>query len=251
MEALSFNLPARVASTLLEDPSIVWHQRFSLDADRLTPGVNSVAHLIRESGLSSNLTGKSVLDVGTTNGAIAFEAERRGAKRVVATDIFDDNHFGFGKIRRSLGSSVEFIRCSVYELDQVFENQTFDIVLFFGVLYHLRHPLLGLDAIRSVCNSVCLLETAIFQPEKSLASNPVAHFHRLDSLNGDSSNWFVPSIRALSDWCESAGFSTEILGTFPATEPKRCMARLAVRPGPPEYQRVSYERKIKVAPIWF
>jgi tRNA (mo5U34)-methyltransferase len=249
MAIVNFELESSAATKLLGDSSIHWHQKFRLSDEFVTPGANSVDHLLRVTDLSAQIKGKSVLDVGTTNGAVAFWAERLGASRVVAIDIFDDDFFGFAKIRNSIQSQVEFRRCSVYAIDSEFVCK-FDIVVFFGVLYHLRHPLLGLDALRAVASEVVFLETAIWQPEEPEAINPVARFHRLDDLKGDASNWWSPSIRCLVDWSESAGFETEILAKWPDDFPSRAAARLTVREGIPEFERVSYERKLHVRPLF-
>lgn len=63
------------------------------------PGVNSIPWLWEIADLPDDLTGKTVLDIGTTNGASAFMAERRGAERVVAVDILDQDHFGFRSVK--------------------------------------------------------------------------------------------------------------------------------------------------------
>ena len=85
-----------------------------------TPGVNDVARVVDMLALPP-VTGKSVLDIGTCNGAMLFELERRGAARVVGVDIYDDAWFGFGALREFLGSSAEFHQSSVYGLEAVLD----------------------------------------------------------------------------------------------------------------------------------
>ena len=137
-----------------------WHQRFHLSEEVLTPGVNDIEWLLDEVGFPASLDGASVLDIGTTNGGAAFIAEMRGATRVVAVDIYDADRFGFDEIRTALGSRVDFVKGSVYQLPELLDEQ-FDVVLFLGVLYHLRHPLLAFDCLRELTSGTLYVETAI------------------------------------------------------------------------------------------
>ncbi len=139
-------LPAPDAvQAFIDDASFLWHQTWSLVPGVRTPGANDIDWLWHTAGLPTDLTGRSVLDIGTTNGATAFLAEQRGASRVLAVDVCEPDLHGFPAIKELLGSEVEWRRGSVYELPQVTGGEQFDIVVFWGVLYHLRHPLLALD----------------------------------------------------------------------------------------------------------
>jgi SAM-dependent methyltransferase len=194
-----------------------------------------------------DLSGKTVLDIGTTNGGMAFEAERRGAARVVAVDILDADWFGFRALQELFGSSAQHVQASVYELAEVLAEE-FDIVVFTGVLYHLRHPLLALDAVRRVARDVVYLETAVSDAQDP-PGEPTARFHRLDDLGQDGSNWWSPTTTALDAWCRSAGFDVERTVPVPPGQlPTRCLATLRVAPGPPEYVRISYAVPLAVAP---
>jgi hypothetical protein len=68
----------------------------------------------------------------------------------VAVDIYPPQWFGFDALREFLGSSVEYLQGAVYDLSRLSRGERFDYVLFWGVLYHLRHPLLALDEVRAV-----------------------------------------------------------------------------------------------------
>ena len=93
------------------------------------------------------------------------------------------------------------MRASVYELSSVLE-EPFDVVLFLGVLYHLRHPLLALDEVRALTRKLMLLETAVSDHQLGERSaDSIARFYRRDELGGDPSNWFAPTARGLVDWC--------------------------------------------------
>lgn len=238
-------LDAGQASGFIESSSFLWHQRFELAPGVFTPGANDINWLLSRSPLPESMVGMSVLDVGTTNGAMIFECERRGAERLVAVDILDDQHFGFAALCDLLGSKAQFVQASVYELADVL-NESFDFIIFWGVLYHLRHPLLGLDTVRRVSSGKVLLETAVCDSAHPNAG-PLAQFHRFDDLGADASNWWSPSIAALEAWIGSAGFTLQ--RTIPVPDesaPERALLELIVTPGKPEYQRISYERPLRL-----
>jgi tRNA (mo5U34)-methyltransferase len=234
------------AEALVARSDIIWHQRFELMPGVFTPGVSDVALLLDACGLPDRLEGRSVLDVGTTNGGAAFALEARGAGNVVAVDIFGPETFGFAAAAELRGSRAEFLQASIYELPERL-TQPFDIVLFWGVLYHLRHPLLGLDSLRAVTRGEAYVETAVADATLGdAAAEPLARFHRTDQLAGDSSNWFEPSIAAAAAWCSSAGLEPELLRTFPPEgPPTRAVFRAVPTEGHAEYRRLSYERPIR------
>jgi tRNA (mo5U34)-methyltransferase len=119
--------------------------------------------------IPDDLTGKTVLDIGTWDGYFAFEFERRGAKRVLAIDSFLwDPDIGrafeaFMLARSHFNSNVEHLKLDIMELDPD-RIGTFDYVFCAGVLYHLRHPLLALEKVRSVTAGTLILETASLLP---------------------------------------------------------------------------------------
>ena len=236
------------AEAFLDGQTFLWHQRFELAGGVYTPGVNQIEWLLGQTPLPDSMVGMSVLDIGTTNGAMVFECERRGAERLVAVDILDDQYFGFAAIADFLGSKATFMQTSVYEVADVLD-ETFDLVVFWGVLYHLRHPLLGLDSVRRVARGRVLLETAVCDSVRPDAGQ-FAQFHRTDELAGDASNWWSPSIAVLESWVGSAGFTVERTIAIPPGLPaERAMLDMTVTPGPPEYLRVSYERPLRLQTI--
>jgi tRNA (mo5U34)-methyltransferase len=234
------------ARAFIESADFVWHQRFELVPGVWTPGVSSVPWLCGAANLPGDLSGATVLDIGTTNAGTAFELERRGAERVVAVDIFDPAWFGVAVLTEFLGSRVEYVRASVYELADRFP-EPFDVVIFWGVLYHLRHPLLALDSVRAVTRGEASLETAVCDNElpRRQRARSLARFYRRDELAADPSNWFSPTVAALEDWCISAGFEIERVGAWPDRRPRRAMLRARPTPGPAEYETLSYERPLR------
>src|SRR4051812_8686065 len=96
-----------------------------------------------EHAIPRDLTGKSVLDIGCNAGFYSIEMKKRGAARVLAIDS-DDEYLQQGRFAAAVsGVDIEFRKMNVYEVPQLGEK--FDVVIFMGVLYHLRHPLLALD----------------------------------------------------------------------------------------------------------
>lgn len=232
------------AQTFLASSQFVWHQRFELAPGVVTPGANDVGFLLDLAEVPVDLSGLSVLDIGTSNGGTAFEVERRGAERVVAVDIYPPDWFGFGIIKQALNSQVEFLQASVYELPDRLHEQ-FDLVLFFGVLYHLRHPLLALDRVHELVRGDIAMDTAICDYEDpALSRRSCARFYRRDELANDSSNWFAPSMAGLLEWVASCGFDVTKSSSWPEGAASRGLVRARRLPDPPEYTLLSYERPI-------
>ena len=236
------------AQHFIQDSGIFWWQRMELAPGVWTPGDDHVDVLLAESQIPADLSGLSVLDIGAANGAVSFELERRGAARVVATDIISGNDFGFERTRDFIGSRAEFLRTSIYELPEVLPDR-FDIVVFYGVLYHLRHPLLALDNLHRLTRpgGLVLIDTVVCDSiVESVADQSVCAFFPGTELNEDGSNWFAPTVRCLIGWCESSGFSAEVLSQRPEPHPSRCLVRARPQAGLPPYRQIYYERPIRV-----
>jgi glycosyltransferase involved in cell wall biosynthesis/SAM-dependent methyltransferase len=231
-----------------------WWHCIDLGDGVVTPGAKygDLAGMRAEwDGLAlSDLRGATVLDVGAWDGFYSFEAERRGAARVVALDHFvwsidpaaavADGRFtgvpdaesapgvwdperlpgkrGFDLAHRALGSRVESVVVDFMTAD-VDELGSFDIVLFLGVLYHMRDPLGALRRLRALTGGVAVIESeAIVVPGQE--DRAVCEFLSGDQLNADPTNWWVPNLRALHDMCEAAGFGrTETVRGPPPAPP--------------------------------
>ena len=110
------------------------------------------AHAIPE-----RLDGKSVLDIGCNAGFYAQEMKRRGAARVLGID-HDEHYLRQARLAAEVeGLDIEFRRLEVYDVGALGER--FDVVIFMGVLYHLRHPLLALDLVASRTHRLLVLQT--------------------------------------------------------------------------------------------
>src|SRR3546814_227475 len=157
--------------------------------------------------LPSNLQGKSVLDIGCNAGFYSLEMKRRGASRVVAIDS-DPRYLAQAELVAEVNDAdIEFRQMSVYDVAGLGER--FDLVLFMGVLYHLRHPLLALDLIREhVVKDLMLFQsmqrgsTDIAEVAGDYDFSVAAHFdaagypilHFVErNYTGDPSNWWIPN----------------------------------------------------------
>ena len=203
--------------------SRTWYHSIEIEPGIVTPGSLSsqtLQRMLEYLQFPASLAGLSVLDIGAWDGFYSFEAERRGAKRVVAYDLSPADYFGFATAKELLQSNVEYRQGSAYDLRAEIVG-TFDVVLFLGVLYHLRYPLLALDRIRDVCMGYLLLETHFLDNnllmndgtsvplvgiDSRLAAIPLYRFYRSNELNKDFSNWFSPNRQAIEDGLWTAGF---------------------------------------------
>jgi tRNA (mo5U34)-methyltransferase len=203
-----------------------WHE-IELAPGIVTPGDDSnrmKLPILDALGLPRDLRGKRALDIGTSDGYFAFELEKRGAD-VVAIDFVPETYTGFATARKILGSKVEYRMDNVYNLTPE-SYGAFDVVLFFGVLYHLRKPLAALDAIRSVMKedaqvfiATMLLDEYVLLPDGStttlealnpiLKSIPLWQSYPGDSLNGDFTCTFAPNRRALEAALQEAQFRVD------------------------------------------
>lgn len=189
--------------------AIRWAHRIDLGGGLVTPGPWNTPEILERLRLPESLTGQTVLDVGCWDGFYSFEAERRGAKRVLATDSFTwqrkswGSKEGFDLARRVLGSRVEDREIDVLDLAPETVG-VFDVVLFLGVLYHMKHPMLALERVASVTGRLLIVETVIdllWAPGRALAFYPGAE------LGGDDSNWFGPTPAAVEAMLRAAGFA--------------------------------------------
>jgi len=151
-----------------------------------------------------SLMGQRVLDVGAASGWNSFEMERRGAE-VVAIDCVEYEEFGYAK--SLLNSKVDYRMVDVDEISPELLG-TFDIVLFLGVLYHLRHPLLALEKLCAVTREVAFVESFVTDSLAAPSSHASMEFYEIDELGGQIDNWFGPTTACLSALCWSAGFAS-------------------------------------------
>lgn len=195
-----------------------WYHVIELPGGVVTPGVDDPRDRLPLLGLPDDLSGMTVLDVGAWDGFFSFECERRGAARVVAADWFAwreaarGSKESFELARRSLDSRVEDVEIRVEDLSPETVG-TFDLVLFVGVLYHLRDPMLALEAVASVTGGTLILETHV---DLALRRGPAAAFYAGTELRGDHTNWWGPNPAAVQGMLRASGFD-EVRKVFPSS----------------------------------
>jgi tRNA (mo5U34)-methyltransferase len=148
--------------------------------------------------IPADLTGKRVLDVGTWDGWFAIEMARRGAE-VVAIDRFENPRFY--EARDLTGARVDYRIMSVYDLDPNRLGR-FDIVLFLGVLYHLKHPLLGLERACAMATDMVAIESFVLKD-----AGKTLEFFEDYEFGGQFDNWCAPTVPCLLALCRTAGFA--------------------------------------------
>jgi tRNA (mo5U34)-methyltransferase len=200
-----------MASTDLSDQvsALRWYHQIDLAPGVRTPGVNDPNEAIGRLRLPADLSGKSVLDIGAWDGAWSFEAERRGASRVLATDSYSWDGGGWGTkaafrlARESLRSNVEDLTIDVFDMspDTVGE---FDLVLFLGVLYHMKDPIGALERVASVTSDQAIIETEV---DFMTLRRPAAAVYASTELNSDPTNWWGLNPPAVLALLRAAGFA--------------------------------------------
>jgi len=200
--------------------------------------------------LPADLIGKTVLDIGCNGGFYAIEMKRRGADRVLGLDN-DREYLAQARFAaEALGMTIEFRELSVYDVGLLGEK--FDVVLFMGVLYHLRHPLLALDLIhehvakdllvfqsmqRGAARVQKIEENYEFWEERIFdrATWPKLHFVE-QRYADDPTNWWIPNRACVEAMLRSAGFA---IAGHP--EPEVYLCRLVELAD--EWQRAVYPAK--------
>ena len=189
---------------------IRWWHTIDFGNGIITPGIDDSPAKLKWLDFPENLHGMTVLDIGAWDGFFSFEAERRGAGRVLAIDSFvwqglgGGSKAGFELARQALGSQVEDMEVEVLDLSPE-KVGTFDLVLFLGVLYHMRHPLLTLEKIYSVTRNMVIVETFV---DLRSCEWPAMRFYPTAELDGDGSNWWGPNPAAVIAMLKSVGFQT-------------------------------------------
>ena len=159
--------------------------------------------------IPENLKGWTVLDIGAWDGFFSFECERRGADRVLAIDTYAWDTYGmdgFLAAREILNSKVEYKRLDVHDVSPE-EIGKFDLVLFFGVLYHLRNPLIGLERIASVTNKLLICETHLLLPFIHERHALIPFFPGDEQTKGQAYELCaIPTLQCLKQMLLAAGF---------------------------------------------
>jgi tRNA (mo5U34)-methyltransferase len=223
-------MPAATAMSASETQKRVeelgaWFQNLNLNGVQTAPNhflgdYPAVKFASFANAIPQDLTGKSVLDIGCNAGFYSLEMKRRGAERVLGVD-FDERYLAQARFAAEVrGVEIEFRQLSVYDVGSLGEK--FDLVIFMGVLYHLRHPLLALDLIREhVARDLMLFQTMqrgsteAMEVQQDYTFWQTEMFGRPDfptlyfiehKYAGDPTNWWIPNRACTEAMLRSAGF---------------------------------------------
>ena len=206
-----------------------WYHTIELPDGTVTPGYFDTRTSPRYVPWPSELRGGRCLDVGTFDGFWAFELEKRGAGEVVALDLADPEALdwpydyresgpkqvrawqsergpGFGEASAALGSKVDWINQSVYDLHPD-RNGMFDVVFCGALLLHLRDPVRALEAMRSVCRGSLVLAEGI-EPLLELFARRVPAARLVINID----QWWRPNSAGLGAMAYRAGFTVQQWG---------------------------------------
>ena len=182
-----------------------WYHSIELPDGTVTDGLITIERLksrVSHMPIPADLRGKRVLDIGAWDGWFSFEMESRGAD-VVAVDCVEIENFVWAHEARK--SKVEYRILDLMELSPR-DLGYFDIVLFLGVLYHLKHPLLGIEKVCELTRDLAIVESFVADDPSPIAGYPRMEYEH-DELGEQLDNWYGPSVECLMALCRTAGFA--------------------------------------------
>lgn len=204
---------------LAEINNVRWHHRIELAKGFFSNSKTDVARKLGRSSVPHDLSGAVCVDIGTRDGGLAFEMEKRGALRVIANDYVEKTRFNFALAHRCIGSRVEFLRGDLTTLPFL-KLPKFDVVNYMGVIYHVADPYLSLMAMREICqpDGLIVVESAVLDGgsysldkrelnhDASAVQETLGRFpNLLQYLPEGHVNSWVPSAEALKALCHDAG----------------------------------------------
>jgi len=205
-----------------------WWHSIDLGDGVVTPGENPTREQeLRSSAIPCPLQGKTVLDLGCWDGFFSFWCEQRGAI-VTSVDNFQYRDFvksrygvelqggeGFQVAASWLGSKLKVVRKDFTQLEE-----SFDIVLFLGILYHQRNPLDALKHLSRLTRECAVVETHYLKDE----SRPILRFYPGSSLNSDPTNYWGPSLSCVELMLLDVGFrSVRLVNTYDGVDDNRAI----------------------------
>ncbi|MGB9245856.1 MAG: class I SAM-dependent methyltransferase, partial [Candidatus Acidiferrales bacterium] len=269
--AIAACVPYSILTRVAIHPKLVGrscYHTYEVEPGLFTPGDHTEIdpeRCLDEIGVPRNLSGLRALDIGTWDGPFAFELERRGAN-VTALDIQDPDITVFNAVKEIKNSSATYVRCGVYDAlpDDL---GTYDLVLFAGVYYHLKNPVLSLQRIRRLLkdggalfieggaatdylaaelNKVLRLpKSSVGSLAKFLDGLPLSYFDSEKKIYEHWSNWWFPTTRCLEAILRDSGFRNVELelnkNAFYNYSHRRLMGRAEADPAKPDPGEQKYE----------
>jgi len=210
-----------------------WYHKIELGHGIVTPGYDfdDIWLPLKEEMKKVEFVNKTALDIGCWDGLWSFEAEKLGAAEVLATDIHNQRSFTeqgcstFEFAKKHLKSKVRYKEVSVYKLDSHFKDQ-FDIAIFFGVLYHLRYPQLGIAKIRNALKTggILLMETAVLLD----TNDTIIQTDYKKIYTNDRSTWNAFSVPALCSLLKESYFEVKECKTIVRQDNERKIGRVFI-----------------------
>ena len=209
----------------LMDSVPVWHHRIELAPGIFTPAIQQTQDLLTSINLPTDLSGQRVLDLGARDGFFSFECEKRGAAEVIAVDYAPVELTGFAVASKILNSKVKWITANVYRINELNLGK-FDLILFLGVIYHLRNPYLAIDRIYDALKigGRVIVESHVIDGgfvnangdwitlkdiDPRLAKLQIAQFYQGGDLGGDETSPWAPSLNTLEIMFQNSGFKID------------------------------------------
>jgi tRNA (mo5U34)-methyltransferase len=230
-----------------------WHHSIDLGGGLVTPGGKSLSLCTDEAGLifdRVDLNGRTVLDIGAWNGFFSFDAKRRGAGRVLATDSYCWSHphirgrETFEIARSALGIEVDAREIDAADLSTE-EVGEFDVVLYLGVFYHRYDAVEALARVAPLAKQLLIVETHL---DNRQLDTPAMTFYPGRELNNDPTNWWGPNEQCVKALLLGHGF-TEIEMTAHPAGPTRAIFH-AWRSTEPRIRPVADEVRLKPLAEW-
>jgi tRNA (mo5U34)-methyltransferase len=189
-----------------------WFHQLVFADGVVTPGATTIDVLEAAANVyfRDDLAGRSLIDIGCWDGFNSFEAKRRGATRVLATDHFawSDRCWGsrqsFELARENLGLDIDVLDIDLAEIT-VESVGRFDVVLLAGVLYHVRHPFQVLEQVSTICDERFIVETHL---DALGMDRPAMVFYPTTELGNDATNWWGPNPACVIAMLSDLGFTT-------------------------------------------
>jgi len=196
-------LPADFSARLAQ---FEWYQQIPLGDGQHTPGEdNFTESKLPMLQMPEDLSGRSVLDIGCSEGFFGREAERRGAARILGIDKAEQLVEKNALLREITGSRMTYEEKSIYALDPA-QDGVFDLVIFLSVFQHLDHPFRALDVIAAITSTTAIMEIPVavaLENDTAFQSEPFAVTRR----SNKDRRIFLPNEAMLSEMLSDAGFA--------------------------------------------
>lgn len=199
--------------------NITWFHSIDLGGGVVTPGFKSNQMCNDEANtiFGYPVKGKTFLDIGAWDGFFSFEAKRRGAARVLATDHYCwsgpgwGTQDGFNWVRDVTGSKVEDMDIDPTQISPETVGE-FDVVLLSGVIYHVRDPLTVIENAGRVAKECLIIETCLALFDEP---DPAMLFVNGMAFNKDPTNYYIPNRAAVVAMLKYCGFKTVMTADHP------------------------------------